>query len=182
MTIPWLGTHPDVLQNLIQKDPFARANFDAQVHWTGWEALPGVFLLLAMLVFFQVLKRRGPKRAFPVLFLSTALFVFMTLVFLVKRIEGYSQRAAIEFYQEKAGQNCYVWTYGYKSYAHLFYTRKQPVKNPKSYEQSWILWGPVDKPTYVVCKIDRVKELQKLRNLREIRRKNGFVFFERLKR
>ena len=72
-----------------------------------------------------------------------------------------------------------MWTYGYKSYAHLFYTRKQPVQNPKSYEQDWLLQGEVDKTTYVVCKINKVAELQALGTLKEVGRKNGFVFFER---
>ena len=180
--LPWLGQHPEVVQSMINKDPFAYANFDAKVHWTGWEFIPGLFLLLTLLMFFWLLRRRGANQAFPVLFLSTGLFVLLCLVFYIKRVEGYSQRAAIEFYESKIGEDCYVWTYGYKSYAHLFYSRKQPVKNPKSYDQDWILWGPVDKPTYVVCKINKVKKLQQLPNLREIGRKNGFVFFERLRR
>lgn len=177
--LPWLGQHPEVLQGFMDKDPFAYANMEAQVRWTGWEFWPGAFLLLALIVFFVVLRRRGANLAFPMLFLSTGCFVFFTLITFIKRVEGYSQRAAIEFYESKIGQDCYVWTYGYKSYAHLFYTRKQPVKNPQSYEQDWLLKGPVDKPTYIVCKINKVEELEALGTLKEVGRKNGFVFFER---
>lgn len=177
--LPWLGQHPEVLQKFMDKDPFAYANMEAQVRWSGWEFWPGAFLLVALIAFFVLLRRRGAATAFPVLFLSTSFFVFFTLITFIKRVEGYSQRAAIEFYESKIGEDCYVWTYGYKSYAHLFYTRKQPVQNPKSYEQDWLLNGAVDKPTYIVCKINKAPELEALGTLQEVGRKNGFVFFAR---
>jgi 4-amino-4-deoxy-L-arabinose transferase-like glycosyltransferase len=177
--LSYLGQQPEKIQKLLDKDPFARANLDAQVHWTGWEFWPGLFLLLALLLFFRLLRRRGGATAYPILFLCTGCFVFFTLITFVKRVEGYSQRAAIEFYKSKIGEDCYVWTYGYKSYAQLFYTRKPPVQNPKSYDQDWLLRGSVDKTTYIVCKINRVEELSALGTLQEIGRKNGFVFFKR---
>ena len=180
VALPWLGQRPELLQTFMDKDPFAYANMEAQVRWTGWEFWPGLFLFLALITFFILLRRKGAQVAFPTLFLCTGCFVFFTLITFIKRVEGYSQRAAIEFYQSKIGEDCYVWTYGYKSYAHLFYSRKQPVQNPKSYEQDWLLQGDVDKTTYVVCKINKVEELQVLGTLKEVGRKNGFVFFERL--
>jgi hypothetical protein len=180
VALPWLGQRPELLQTFMDKDPFAYANMEAQVRWTGWEFWPGLFLLLALITFFILFRRKGAQVAFPTLFLCTGCFVFFTLITFIKRVEGYSQRAAIEFYESKIGEDCYVWTYGYKSYAQLFYTRKQPVQNPKSYEQDWLLQGDVDKTTYIVCKINKVEELQTLGTLREVGRKNGFVFFERI--
>ncbi len=162
------------------KDPFARANLDASVHWSGWEVMPGVFLLLILVFFFRYQSRQDRRLSWPVLFGGTAVFVMLTLVFFIGRIEGYSQRAAIEFFESKAGEDCYIVTKGYKSYAHLFYASKRPVTDPRSFDQNWLLTGDVDKPVYFVTKIHKTVELENLQNLREIGRKNGFVFYRRI--
>ncbi len=39
--------------------------------------------------------------------------------------------------------------------------------------------GDIDKTVYVVSKITKANELEKYPQLKEIGRKNGFVFFER---
>ena len=57
----------------------------------------------------------------------------------MNRIEGYSQRAAIEFYKSNSGEDCYVQPLGFKSYAHLFYGDKQPQQNPLSYDKEWLV-------------------------------------------
>lgn len=162
------------------RDPFARANLDAAVHWSGWEVVPGFFLLLVLLLFFRYHSKQNWRISLPILFGGTAVFVMLTLVFFIGRIEGYSQRAAIEFYKGKSQEDCYILTKGYKSYAHLFYALKRPVTDPRSYDQNWLLTGDVDKPVYVVTKVHKTAELENIPNLREIGRKNGFVFYRRI--
>ena len=127
---PWLGRNLDWLRSKIN-DPFALGNLEADVHWTGWEVLPGLLLLLALIAFFVFAKRQQFQKAFISLFGGTALFVFIGLIFFVGRIEGYSQRAAIEFFESKIGEDCYVHNFAYKSYAQLFYTRKTPTRESK---------------------------------------------------
>jgi hypothetical protein len=105
----------------------------------------------------------------------------LTLIFFVKRIEGYSQRAAINFFKERASEDAYFITHGYKSYAHLFYTRKPPVENEKSYDRNWLLYGDIDKDLYVITKIHKAGDLRQIETLEEIGAKNGFVFFRRKK-
>ncbi len=175
---PWLGKHMDVLRSKIT-DPFALGNLEAQVNWTGWEVLPGILLLLVVIAFLVLSKRNNLKRAFITLFGGTALFVFVGLIFFVGRIEGYSQRAAIEFFESKIGEDCYVHNFAYKSYAQLFYTRKQPPENPKASDQQWLLEGDIDKDVYFITKIHKEKYIPKRDDIVKIGEKNGFVFYKR---
>jgi len=180
IVVPYLGMHIDLVRPLFAKDPFALANLDAEVRWTGVETLAGLLLLAALLTAHWLHGRKCYRQSIGVLFGGAALFITTTLYFFINRIEGYSQRAAIEFFQARHGENCYVITKNYKSYAQLFYTRKQPVTDARSHDEEWLLYGDVDKPVYVVCKITSAEEIGAIRTLTEKYRKNGFVFYERL--
>jgi hypothetical protein len=97
------------------------------------------------------------------------------------RIEQYSQAAAIEFYKSLQSKDCYVETYGFKSYAHFFYSDKQLQSNSNSYNSDWLLKGDIDKPAYFVSKIITREEInEKYPELKELYRKNGFVFWLRM--
>ncbi len=176
--LPILAQNIDLLKPLL-KDPFARANLDAEVRWTGLEVIPGIFLLGVLIAASVLWRRQQLESGIRTLFIGTAVFVMLTLVFFVKRIEGYSQRAAIEFYESKSREDCYIITHGYKSYAHLFYARKRPVTDERSYDKEWLLNGAIDKPVYVVTKIQKADELKAYPQLQQLGSKNGFVFFGR---
>lgn len=179
IAVPFLGMRVELIKPFLAKDPFGMANLDAAVHWTGVEALAGA-LLLAVLFTAHVLHGRSRVRqSLVLLFAGTALFITTTLYFFINRIEGYSQRAAIEFFEARQGEDCYVITKNYKSYAHLFYTRKPTVTDPRARDEQWLLSGDIDRPVYVVCKITSVAEVGAIPTLHEIGRKNGFVFFQR---
>ena len=148
---PYLGQDPSVLTPLFD-DPFAVANLEAEVFWSGFEATAGVWLFAVILVGIWLINKGRSFQGVSVLFGGTALFVMLTLVFFIKRIEGYSQRAAIEFFEEKSQEDCYIISHGYKTYGHLFYAKKPVVENKNSYEKEWLLNGPVDKTVYVITK------------------------------
>lgn len=188
--MPFAGMNAAVLRPLF-RDPFAQESLGAAVHWTGLEVIPGVFLLAVMgAAFYFFGKGRAAglqlserseqnRRGFLTLFTGSGVFVLLTLIFFIKRIEGYSQRAAVEFFESKIGQDCYVVPHGYRSYAYLFYTRKPKVTNEKSYDRNWLYTGDIDKDVYVVAKIQSAPEVQAVPGMEEIGRKNGFVFFRR---
>ena len=182
LSMPLLGQNIELIKPLFSKDPFAMANLEANVNWSGWEVIPGVFLIGVIFYVLRALNHQQKERGFTTLFLGTSIFVMLTLVFFIGRIEGYSQRAAMEFYQEKAGEDCYIISHGYKTYGHLFYAQKPIVLNEKSYDKNWLLHGEVDKAVYVITKIHRAEELRGLETLEEITSKNGFVFFRRKER
>lgn len=163
------------------RDPFAAGNLEAEVHWSGWEWLPALWLGISLLYFFRLFHRGNSLGAFRQLFVSMGIFTLLTLGFFVKRIEGYSQRAALEFFAEKAKEDAYLLPVGYKSYAHLFYGKSRPGKNEAAYSQDWLLKSPeLDKPVYIATKVHKAAPLRQLSDLREIETKNGFVFFVRL--
>ncbi len=178
--IPFIGQHIDLLKPLAAKDPFALKNMGADIVWTGQEALAGFFLIAICLAFPIVLKMRGLLRGVRHLFIGTAIFLQLVLLFYVKNIEGYSQRAALDFYESKQTDDCYIKTYGFKSFAHLFYSKLKQPTNPNYFKPDWLLRGAdVDKPTYFVGKIVDLEEMNQIETLQFLYEKNGFVFYQR---
>lgn len=184
IALPWIMMHPERLIPLFN-DPFAQGNLEATVTWTGWEMLPGLWLLGVLVLSLRWIgQTRQRTKGFAVLFGGTAVFVMLTLIFYINRVESYSQRAAIEFFQSKAGERCYLLTHGYKSYAHLFYGDIAPEAKPTLEDpgqwQDFLLHGAVDRPVYIATKVHKAAALAaSAPELKEIGRKNGFVFFER---
>ncbi len=169
-----------IIDSGLIKDDFAVENLKAAVYWTGYEWLIG-FLIIAGTVALLVLT--GLKKlntGLIVIFISSLIAVNLASFVVAPRIEQYSQRAAIDFYTYLQTKDCYVETIGFKSYAHLFYTRRKPQANKNSYSSEWLLKGEIDKPAYFVSKITSLEEIkQTYPDLIELYRKNGFVFWKR---
>ncbi len=179
LALPLVMRDPEAIKPLFAKDPFAQANLDAEEHWSGWEMLAGAWMVAVLAAGHVFFRARAYPKGILALFGGTALFVTLTLFFFIRKIEGYSQRAAIEFFEQRRGERCYVTTIGYRSYAHLFYARKPPVNDPRAHDQQWLLHGDIDRPVYAVSKVTSVDEVRTLGTFREIGRRNGFVFFKR---
>jgi hypothetical protein len=163
----------------LARDPFALGNLEARVDWTGWEALPALWLLLLLLPTTYWLRHGQWSRALGLLLPGMALFVMLTLYFDINKIEAYSQRAAINFFEAQRGEAVYVTTHAYKSYAHLFYSRKPPGLPAESADREWLLSGPIDRPVYVSTKVTRADDLATRPGYTRIGAANGFVFFRR---
>lgn len=179
LLLPYLGMHPELLAPLLKNDAFAQGNLMASVHWTGWEALAGVWMVVILYLGHRFFSRAEYRSGIVSLFGGTALFVTITLYYFINNIEGYSQRAAVEFFEQRQGEKCYVITKNYKSYAQWFYSRTPPITDPQAHSEEWLLHGEVDRPVYVVCKVTSAEEVAAIPGLREIGRKNGFVFWKR---
>ena len=127
-----------------------------------------------------LINRKKIKRGLIGIFIISLISVNMAAMVVAPRIEKYSQGAAIEFYEYLQNKDCYLETIGFKSYAHLFYSRKKEQTNKNSYNLDWLLTGKIDKPAYFVSKITSAEDVVKgYPDLKEIYRKNGFVFFVR---
>lgn len=159
-------------------DTFARGNMEAEVHWSGWEGIVGVLMVVTLIIGIRRLRKSEFDKAAWALFGGTAIVVFLASAIIVPKVERYSQGAAIDFFIARQGEDCYVHTLGYRSYGDLFYTHKQPPANPNSYNEEWLISGNIDKPVYFVTKVDR-EEKYKFPQLKELYRKNGFVFLKR---
>lgn len=174
IALPWMAMDIEVFRLLFEKDPFAAANLNANVKWTGWESAPGVLLFVGLLSAHFLHGAKRIRTSLITVALVCTLFIPLTLYFFINRIEGYSQNAAVEFYESKQGEDCYVITEGFKSYAHLFYSRSQPKEKPMSRDQ--LLNGQADKPVYVVTKVNYQGSMN---GFEMLERKNGFVFWRK---
>ncbi|MBK7212352.1 MAG: glycosyltransferase family 39 protein [Bacteroidales bacterium] len=158
------------------KDDFAVANLGANVHWTGWESLIGIIFLAGIISGIIFMKTQIRKGILTIL-ISSMLFTYAAILVFPYRIEKYSQRAAIDFFIKRAGEDCYVLNAGYFSYAPLFYAKIQPenIKRPM-----WLLTGNIDKPFYLVVKEPEYKKWKHvIPAMKELYRENGFVFLYR---
>ncbi len=191
VTVPLIGLNPQFIQELLANDKFAQANFNAEVPWTGWEALVGVYFIIVLIISIFFFKKNHILRGFYILFGGTAVMLTLVLIFYLGKVERYTQRAAIEFLKTLQGKDCYVMTIGYKSYAQYFYAQTQPATKPQFDGdirwQNWLFYNKIDKDLYVLTKNTTEQELLDLikPNQAEWERlyeKNGFVFYKRASR
>lgn len=190
-------------QNWIH-DPFAEACLKAEVSWTGFELFCGIFFAVGtLLIFFALLKKRM------LWFLTGAatcvLFIQLSILLIVPRIEAYTQRASIDFYRSHAGETCYLESRGFKSYASLFYSERKPSDysnpdqlafvteqltllekqgfNPLTNQSlaflAWLEHGKIDRPAYMVVKITEEPNVEKNKKIVKLYSKNGYTFYLR---
>ncbi|MDI9320131.1 MAG: glycosyltransferase family 39 protein [Phycisphaerales bacterium] len=177
IAIPLVGLYKGKLIPYIQ-DPFAVANLQANITWSLAESAWGIAYLILIWVSVFMMHRQF-KKGLLLLLIVQVMIIQITILHFTPKIEGYSQRAAIEFYESKQGQDVYVQVLGFRSYAHLFYTQKHPSLNPNYHKEEWLINGSVDKPTYLVAKIQDAAQWKTNNNLKLLYEKNGFSFFER---
>ena len=184
IALPFIGMNIQKLKFLFEQDAFALQNIEAKINWTGFESLAGIFLL-AILLFSLLSKRSDYALRFRTLFLGMGVWVMLTLIFDIGKIEAISQRAAVEFWEKHAGEDCYVTTFGYKSYAHLYYARVSPqIANEQNHvngNTAWLLLGKVDKPVYISCKVTSYEQFEsEIKDAQFLYSKNGFYFYKRV--
>lgn len=162
------------------KDDFAIACLNAPVKWYGYEFLIGAGYLLFLFIVLQMMKRKQFFRGAITLFYATAFCIFFYLKSVVPKIEGYSQAPAINFYKSISGQDVYVTTIGFYSYAHYFYFQKMPGGNSESSNKEWLLNGDIDKPVYMVAKSTSKSLFDNHPDCRFIKQEGGFLFYCRM--
>ncbi|MEZ4919535.1 MAG: glycosyltransferase family 39 protein [Saprospiraceae bacterium] len=178
--VPYVGMHPEWLKPLFSKDAFALGNLEARPDWHIWQGFPGVVLILGSLAGWWYWKQKNQWHSARLALLSGAICVAFTLILYIKKIEAYSQAAAIEFYEKKSNEDCYVRPAGFKSFGHLFYTEKPPLtENYTLDDYPNLTTGTPSKKAYFVTKVTNQQNLPELPDVHELYRKNGFVFYER---
>lgn len=196
---------PLLLSNHLIKDDFAIENLKAEANWQGWEWILGLVFILVSHLSYRFISR-GLTRLIYGLYSFYILFIFVFIVVFIPKIEMYTQNAAITFYELLAKKDFYVETSGFKSYAYLFYTNKQPQQNlnPDCVEYvkknlldieakgfnpltsysiaytNWMLYGKIDKPAIFVCKSNNTEVLMQTGVVKPVYSKNGYVFFVRM--
>ncbi len=175
--LPFIDRFKHLLIPYIQ-DEFAVHNLEATSDWMGFEWITGVILIVGVLLF-TLLRGKNQTRALGVLLGSSLLFVFMGSYFITPQVEKYSQKAAIDFYESKKGEDCYIYPI-HKSYAHYFYSERLPQNNES--DSDYLKSGNIDKPTYFVLKHQHTEEeefVQEVPDAVKLYEKNGFIFYAR---
>jgi hypothetical protein len=164
---------------------FAKANLAAEVAWTGWEFLPGLLFLLACCAALYLLIRRRYVAALLVHVAVMPIYANGTNLLILPRIADYTQNAAIHFFERVADEDAYLMVEGYKSYAHYFYGRIKPFPHPEiplEARGDWMARRAIDRPVYLVSRIDRLSpEFTDywFVEFKRIGEEAGFVFFRR---
>ena len=122
-----IGNNPSLLlENIRINDVFALDNLKAVVVWPAsilWMA--GVFFVGMLVSLFMANRGHGKAGVMGIIF-SVSILVQSIVYLVIPRIEGYTQRAAIEIYKELAEEDVVVVTYGFKTYADHFYLKRNP--------------------------------------------------------
>ncbi len=175
IVFPLLTDHYDWLldKNYAFIDPFFREALQRNVHWSGYEWLVGLFLILGVIIAsVQILRRDWSGML--ILHLVVLVFVFVSISLFSPRIEAYSQRVAIKFYKSIRGQDVYVNTLGFKSYSHLFYFDKQPTEEDDSIER--LMTDQLDRDAYFVMQINKKDMyLERYPELEVLLEKDGYL-------
>ncbi len=178
ITLPLVIDYKEILIPYI-KDKFAVASLSIDVAMLGWEFMIGAVYLIANIIVFALFKRRKNVKALLLASFSTVLVLMAFQIFVVSKIAQYSQGPAIDFYQKHQGEDAYITTVGFKSYAHLFYFKKPQPTNPNHANDSWLLQGDIDKPVYFVVKTNRQSKLTPYPAVVKIGERGGFAFYKR---
>lgn len=191
IALPLVGLNKASLVPYIA-DKFAVANLRANISWTYAECMWGVGYLIALWLAMRLFSANAARGAL-VLLVTQVAAIQVTILHFTPKVEGYTQHAAIEYFESFVGKDVYVQPLGYKSYANLFYTRKGPYTS-KEYvwmrtdnkgrqtpeaNSHWLIYGNTDKPTYFICKVNDSIEYASKPQLRLTGSSNGFVFFEK---
>ena len=171
--VPYVGEHAFEFAPKIQ-DVFVRGNLQAPVAWSGWEKGLGI-LFMGVILFF--LSRKGevkPRHVYSIM-VSGLLIIMAYMAIVVPKIEGYTQATPIDFYTSKVGQQVYIETVGFKSYAHLLYFQK-PAASPSA--ETLFQAKKLDRPAYFVMKVDAEEKFKYHPNLIFIKEENGFLFYK----
>jgi 4-amino-4-deoxy-L-arabinose transferase-like glycosyltransferase len=176
-SLPIIDANKDaIIASGLIKDAFATANLQAKVSWPFWTYLPGVILLVSTIAAWIFYRKKRVLGIVFSIFIANILFVFLTMMLIVPRIEQYSQRAAINFMQSIRHKDAYIFSDGYKSYAPYFYADVKPFENTNAYNLSWLKTGDIDKPVYCILKnTHEEKFFEKNKQFIKIDEKNGFI-------
>ena len=175
--IYFVGNSPSLLwSNITINDVFALDNLKASVVWPPsilW--LAGLFFT-GMLVSLFMANRGHEKRAVMGIILSVSILVQSIVYLVVPRIEGYTQRAAIEIYKELAEEDVVVVTYGFKTYADHFYLKRKSEDIAHFEEVNTVSVN--GRPVYVVTRSNVVKNKGVPQEWIFLSNRNGFVLYE----
>lgn len=161
-------------------DPFAVDSLRTSLNWSGFEFLIGLFFIACVILTYLALKKNNFNKALATMAISMGITLLSILFFILPQIEEFTQGPVIRFYQKLKGTDCYVESFGYKSYAQYFYFSQPSGLSENRKDREWLLTGDVDKLVFLVSKSTN-SELNNYPNFKLIKTEGGFNFYKREK-
>ena len=109
---------------------------------------------------------------------GTGVVLLSYMVFVLPKVEAHTQGSLIDFLQSKKGEDVYVMTFGFHSYAPYFYFDQPNDNVDKRADDDYLLKGNIDKPVYIIAKITD-QYLSTLSDLELLKEEGGFRFYKR---
>jgi 4-amino-4-deoxy-L-arabinose transferase-like glycosyltransferase len=193
--------------HLIQ-DEFTLGNLSVDAGWQGIHLIVGLLSLAFVGGFIWILfKRKTALVSAGLLGLSVYLTLLSAII--VPQVERYTQGSIIDFYTSIEHEECYVDVYKFKSYAHYYYTKVDPLtesdslynerqrilndlgvsnrlelneEGRKTYqynEMQWLISGDTDRPVYLICQPRKAPEIEVLDEFEKVFEGGGFIVFRR---
>ena len=177
MTVVYVFIHSSEFLYLF-KDQFAKDSMNLNVQWNGFEIWIGALFILSTIIGTIFYLKGKIIKGTASLVIGATITLTALQLFVIPKIEQHTQGAMISFCEEVANQDCYIETYGFKSYAHYFYARTPNHDNIKSKELNWLINGAIDKKVYIITKTTNTS-LDNHPNIQFIERRGGFKFYTR---
>lgn len=162
----------------LMNDPFAVESLKTEVFWSGFEFLIGVLFLVGIILAFYFFRKKNIISGVVITSISIGVTLLLVLFFILPKIESFTQGQVVKYYESIKGQDCYVESYGYKSYAQYYYFKQPFGLSDNRYNQDWLLNGEIDKPVYFVSKSNNT-ELDAHPNFKLIESDGGFRLYKR---
>jgi len=167
--LPWMGLHIQDLKSYFSFDAFTRIALDAPVQWSTMDYIPFAVLFVIFMIAILFWSQSDYESTLATILIGIPICINIFLIFFIGKIETYTQRAAVEFCQSKAGQPVEINTIGFKSYLPYFYADKPvPSKNRSSARNE----------SFHILKADKIKNLEEHTDWKVVGEKNGYIFLE----
>jgi 4-amino-4-deoxy-L-arabinose transferase-like glycosyltransferase len=175
--LPLINVFRDRLVPLIN-DPFAVAGIMKEVHWGGNEYLIGIFYFVLVMYAGYWIAREKVLKGIVIMGINTGLTLFLYMIFVLPKVEAHTQGSLIDFLEEVKGEDVYVVTHGFHSYAPFFYFEQPNDHLAVRANKDVLISGEVAKPVYIISKITDTY-LPTLEGLTLLKEEGGYRFYLR---
>lgn len=175
----YIGQHKELIDFNHAKDLYTKFSFMQEVPFSNWQYIPAALLVSGLVVWSLMLHYNNFKGLF-ILLTVTAVFTNLTILMLAPKVEAHTQGKMIAFYESVKEKDDLVVPFGFKSYAHYFYTGMTPKESVERPETGVMLDGDVSKPVYFILKRNHEADFRSAHtNFSMYRDCGGYVVYKR---
>jgi hypothetical protein len=206
--LPLLGYFPSIKQELLTiiKDPFAQENLLVSTNWTLYDFIPAFIFLATMVIALYHITKKSHYKAMHYTYIGMIICIPLFSILIIPKAEHHIQGTLIHFYKDIGLKDVYIKTTE-KSYAPYFYTKNEHYKGSKweevktsklmawgkqdsrlnqqerkdleAFYLNWLMYEPIDKDAYIICKKHKSGFLADTPHLRLVFDKGGYVVYLR---